>query len=338
MHVWLCLIPVLALIWVDAAGAKGIEAVRGKKYRLTKQHGPWMIMVASLAEPPPERRVEGMSPKEAADELVYELRRKRIPAYTYSQKEEIERIGTVDRLGRQRQRAYLARHDGICVIAGNYKSVDDTTAQRTLAFIKQYEPKSWEKSGIYKETPGRPGPLSGAFLTMNPLLTPEEVARREQDPLLLRLNSGKEYSLLSNKGQYTLAVASFQGKSVTGINTSKFQNTEKEFQVGSKLDEAAVDAWQLTKALREMHNEEAYVYHDRHRSVVTVGSFNSPTDPRIAQFSRRWGGKMVRHRDTGQELLTAEFVVIPGRKPNDPPLKRFILNPQPQLTEVPKLR
>ena len=75
-----------------------IQAKRGKRYRFTKQHGPWMIMVASFSEPPPERRTEGMSPQEAADELVYELRKvKRIPAYTYVQDNQFDRLETIDR-------------------------------------------------------------------------------------------------------------------------------------------------------------------------------------------------------------------------------------------------
>ena len=81
--VMIAVITVLSLSLPKTATAR-IEAIKGKKYRLTKQHGPWMIMVASLAEPPDYRRHEGISYLEAADRLVYELRRKGLPAYVYS--------------------------------------------------------------------------------------------------------------------------------------------------------------------------------------------------------------------------------------------------------------
>ena len=76
---------VAGLVLWSSTSALAIEAIRGKEYKLTKRHGPWMIMVASFKEPPDVRRTEGMTPKEAADELVYELRKKGIPAYTFSQ-------------------------------------------------------------------------------------------------------------------------------------------------------------------------------------------------------------------------------------------------------------
>ena len=58
--------------------AAPIEAVRGKRYRITTRHGPWMIFVASL---------HGNTARGAADSLVYELRKLGIPAYTFSQAE-----------------------------------------------------------------------------------------------------------------------------------------------------------------------------------------------------------------------------------------------------------
>ncbi|VAX37096.1 hypothetical protein MNBD_PLANCTO02-987, partial [hydrothermal vent metagenome] len=62
-----------------------ISAQKGKKYKLTPKHGPWMIMVASFSLPEKQfRDTKGLTPKEAAHELVHELRKKGIPAYTYS--------------------------------------------------------------------------------------------------------------------------------------------------------------------------------------------------------------------------------------------------------------
>lgn len=319
-----------------------IEAVKGKEYHLSKAHGPWMIMVASLAEPPAERRKEGISPQEAANQLVYDLRKKGIPAYTYSQKEVRNHVKSYDRLGRERERSYLAQNDRICVIAGNYNSVDDKVGQQTLAYIKKLQPKSWEQHGNYKKTPGRPGPLSGAFLTINPKLSPDEVMQRKHDPLLLKLNSGSDMSLLTNTGKYTLVVASFYGRSQTQAGFSQISEAMQNFKVTDSLDEAAMSAWRLAGILRERQemrsmNMKSYVFHDRYKSIVTLGEFDSPTDPRIPKLIEIFRAKTRRNPENGQTILTAEIITIPGDTPRSPPQQSFIFDPQPKLMEVPKL-
>ena len=118
--------------------ADKIEAVKGKKYELSKQNGPWMIMVVSMAEPPPEYRADGPGPLEAAADLVYELRKKNIPAYAFEQKEAFEPLSAFDRNGRTVRRGVKTRDNRICVIAGNYPSAEDSVAQKTLTFIKNY--------------------------------------------------------------------------------------------------------------------------------------------------------------------------------------------------------
>lgn len=318
-------LAILGLCLPDSVEASRIEAVKGKKYRLTKAHGPWMIMVASLKSIPGRRPTA----EEGADQLVYELRKIGIPAYTYSQEAEIDEINTIDRFGRPRQRSYQAQEERVCVIAGNYPSVDDSVAQKTLEYIKQLHPKSWEDQHIYKKTPGRPGPLSGAFLTINPMLSPEEVMRRKDDPLLLKLNAGTDLSLLENPGKYSLVVASFYGDSITQIGAS-----QRDLEIDEDLDQAAVDAWQLAKLLREK-NFEAYVLHERYRSIVTVGSFDSLDDPRIPRGIEIFRAKIKTDPRTGQEILIAENIAVPGA--NGRPIKTWIFDPKPQVIEVPQL-
>jgi len=330
----------------------GIEAVKGKKYKLTKRHGPWMIMVVGLADIPESRRSKGLSAQEAADELVFELRKRGIPAYTFQQESVIQRFNTLDRLGREERRSYAAQRAGISVIAGNYSDSNDDVAQKTLKYIKKFQPKVLTENGVYKKTPGQPGPLSGAFLTINPLLSPQEVAQRKQDPLIAKLNSGIEYSLLKNKGKYSLVVASFYGNSVTKTATSRFQNASQNLKMGKKvgesLDRAAENSWALAKALRNAKSYgfpagsardiDAYVLHEKYRSVVTVGSFDSPNDPRLADYAKLFGSKMKRHPETGVETMTAEYFVIPGRSPQLPPVASWVFDPKPTLLRNPKAR
>ncbi|MCH7987678.1 MAG: hypothetical protein IID46_00855 [Planctomycetes bacterium] len=320
--------------------------------------------MASFSEPPPERRTEGMSPLEAADELVYELRKfKGIPAYTYSQDDQVARLETIDRLGRKSNRSYTSNQGSVSVIAGNYQSIDKKTrkgrdAQTTLKIVQKFYPRFLQEvratskgilklsnGGLYRKTPGRPGPLSRAFLTMNPLLTPEEVRQAKSDPLLLALNSDSQLSLLNNRGKHSLVVASFYGNSVTKVGNAGFKQALKNFKVGNSLDKAGRDAWELAKMLRDAKKHgydqsyEAYVYHDRYSSVVTIGSFDNPNDPRIAMLQKKFGAKTKPYGPSGQNVLLGEYFTIPRvPKSGSLPKKKWLFDPQPKLMEVPQIR
>ncbi|MEE3366631.1 MAG: hypothetical protein VX304_13375, partial [Planctomycetota bacterium] len=110
MSLGLAILLVAVAVPPRIVSAAGIEAVRGKRYQITPRHGPWMIFVASL---------QGDTAQQAADTLVYELRRLGIPAYTFSQAERTGRLNTSDRVGRSTRRELTTRHSAISVIAGN---------------------------------------------------------------------------------------------------------------------------------------------------------------------------------------------------------------------------
>lgn len=364
MRITIRLRPLVVLAFVATTtacsllNAAPIEAVRGKHYGLTKRHGPWMIMVASFNKPPEVTEAEGMTPKQAAAELVYELRRKGIPAYAFEQEEVDGTVTTIDRRT-QEERPGKTRNwaGGICVLAGNYPSSNDPIAKKTLKFIKGYKPlflqevaaqaeagpgqiiKRSQSGGVFRTSPQRPGPLSGAFMTTNPLLSDEDLALRKRDPLILRLNSGCDYSLLMNPAKYTVVVATFQGKAEIVSNLA-----EKKFQpVSSALSDAADRAWELCTALRRAksygynQNFESWVYHDRFTSIVTVGSFESKDDPRIVETQNLFGAKVAAiHEDGSPPSLGAEAFAIPRvAKPNEA-VKTWIFDPFPQVIEVPR--
>jgi hypothetical protein len=338
------------------ANANPIEAVRGKHYKLSRRHGPWMIMVASFNKPPEERRIEGLSPQQAAEELVYELRRHGIPAYIFQQEEIDGTITTVNRRT-QEERSGKIRNwaGGICVLAGNYATAKDKVAQDTLHFIKKFQPqflrevaaqgeagpgemiKRAQSGGVFHTTPKRPGPLGGAFMTTNPLLTDEDLAVRKRDPLILRLNSGSEYSLLQNKGKYTVVVATYQGRYeiANGVN-------EKKMQVSSALTDAAERAWELCTALRRArsygydHDFQSWVFHDHFSSIVTVGSFDAKDDPRIVEIQNTFGAKLQSVKADGTPNLGAEVFAIPKKAVNNEPVKTWIFDPFPQVIDVPR--
>ena len=347
-----CLLILSALFCAvpqTAAENLSIEAVRGKHYRLRKVHGPWMILAASLRDVPEERRLsegKGMSAQEAADELVFELRQLGIPAYTYSTDDVLGQVRTTDRrTGEARDRSFVAQQGRIVVMAGNYKSAADKTAQQTLKAVKKLKPQflgERKNGGIFRPTPGRPGPLSGAFLTVNPLLSHEEVQRTRRDPLIMKLNSDMKYGLLGNPGRYSLAIASFHGKTMTQVSTKKFDALASRFdsKLDDSLDSAARSAWQLCEAMRMARqlgydrDFQTWVYHDRHHSIVTVGSFDSPHDPRIQQYVRLFGGKQVTDPNTGRTVLSGEVFTVPRVPQNGQgPEYSWVFDPQPQLME-----
>jgi hypothetical protein len=334
-----------------------IEAVRGKQYGLTKRHGPWMIMVASFNKPPEYERTEGMSPEEAANQLVYELRLKGIPAYTFQQTAIDGTLTTIDRRTNA-ERAAKTRNwaGGICVLAGNYPTSNDKIAQRTLKFIKSFQPeflrdvtaqgeagpgeliKRTKSGGVYHVTPNHRFPFSGAFMSVNPELTDEDLALRKHDPFILRLNSGSDYSLLTNPGRYTIVVATFQGKAELTSDA-----TEKKVQpISSSLSEAADRAWQLCMALRRAksygydRDYDAWVFHDRYTSIVTVGSFKSKDDPRIAETQNLFGAKISSIKSDGSPNLGAEAFAIPRKAVANEIVNTWIFDPFPQIIEVPR--
>lgn len=347
-----------------AGPGRKIDADPNKRYRLTKRHGPWMIMVASMRDVPEERRSKhGLSAQQAADRLVLELRREGIPAYTFSQKQALDQVSTIARRsGEKSTRSYVAQQDRVVVVAGNYPSPTDETAQATLAYLKRTKDlrdgrKAFqarlsllndpESGAVYRHTPGRPGPLSRAFLMPNPLLSPDEIIGGRRDPLLIKLNSDMEHSLTACPGKYSLVVATFRGKSSMHVNRSILESSANKLdaKLGTTLDDAALNAWRMTQALRRARSVgydrdfPAYVYHDRYQSIVTIGSFDSPTDPRIAMLTKQFKAKTRLHPKTGREVLTAEIFAVPRRPPrNQLPDYTWIFDPNPELIEVPRLK
>lgn len=349
------------LAFAAPLAAGQIEAVKGKSYRLTKQHGPWMVMVASFRDVDDrDRKTQGLTANEAADELVYELRKKGIPAYTFSQSGQKGEIKTIDRSGREDLRVYAAQREMVCVLAGNYGSEDDPIGERTLKQIKKFTPeflKDEKNGGIYRAMPGGKGPLGGAFLTINPLLDPSEIASRKPDYDVVKLNHGIENALVENPGKYTVQVATFSGRSVTPIANSSFANREDEFDrrlestfdqatgmFRANLNDAGEDAAQLARELRHLRTAnvpngmEAWVYHDRFESIVTVGSFDSPDDPRIAEIIKNFGAKSVRDPTTGQQVVVAEVLMPTQTRRRGNASQMWVFDPQPRLIEVPRLK
>ena len=264
-----------------------VEVDTKKDYTLTEKNGPWMIMATSFS---------GESSEVEARKLVLELRRDyQLPAYAHHQEydysEPVVGLG-VDKFGNPRKMKHLngAVAEEWAVVVGNFKSCEDPDATLALERIRSAPIKSMSselpKAGkpvsvsmmreyyrkLTRTEEKKPrGPLGKAFITRNPLLPKEEVAKGALDPFVKELNQGVEHSLLQNKGKYTVQVATFRG--ATAFNEKEFNESLSKNRSTPKIDEAAMKASKLVAALRKQ-GAEAYVFHDRFESLVTVGSCN----------------------------------------------------------------
>ncbi len=286
---WLAVSTVMAAPpWETLLPFKRVEADPNKSYVLTQEHGPWLILAASFS---------GDIAEQQAKELVLELRSKfGMAAYihrqTYDFTQPVEGIG-FDEEGNRKLMRYrtAARYDSYAVLVGDFPSVEDPNLAKTLDKIKhafpqcldlQKRPKSAQRfAGLrnwYRQINEDPekrqkGPMGHAFATRNPLLPAEYFVAGGLDKFIVDMNKDLEYSLLKCKGKYTVRVATFRGQ---GTMNLKQMNT---MEVSDELDKAAEKAHKLTVALRKQ-GVEAYEFHDRHESVVTIGSFDSIGTPR----------------------------------------------------------
>jgi hypothetical protein len=278
--------------WAKLLTFDRVEADPDKSYPLSEDNGPWMIVACSFS---------GEGAEEQARELVYELRKRyKLPAYSCKAAFQFgfTQGRGLDQYGAPLQMRYrIDDIDEIAVLVGNYAAVDDQEAQETLRKLKFTFPKCLEvderqqtnqslagwrmaqkrlQEAIGSEKKQK-GPMGHAFVTTNPLLPAEFFADPGIDPLVLEMNKDVEHSLLDCPGKYTVQVATFKGNVL--IQPEEIEAVESGGEVKSQLAEAAEKAHLLTEALR-VKGWEAYEFHDRYASIVTVGSFDSVGTPR----------------------------------------------------------
>lgn len=278
--------------WAKLVPFKKIDADPSKTYEIEENHGPWMIMAASFVGPTAEQQ---------SQELVLELRQRfRLEAFifrhTYDFSKPTEGLG-YDRYGGTRRMRYLtnSKFDEIAVLVGHFASVEDPQLEKTLSLLKHAKPESLDatKKGsssqrlvglrsLYTMISSNPdektkGPMGSAFVTRNPLLPKEFFVAKGIDPLVVDMNKDLTHSLLRCPGKYTVRVASFRG--VDTMKPAEFERLTTQPRKLAKIDEAAVKASRLCAALREK-GIEAYEFHDRTESIVTIGSFKEVGQPR----------------------------------------------------------
>lgn len=332
---------------------KKLEANPNQMYPLTEDCGPWSIMAVTFSGP---------NAKEQAQELVYEIRRRyKLPAYTHAMHFD-HASGTFGGKGKggaaKKGRYRLNEMDEIAVLVGDFPEINER-AQKVLEKIKYAHPDCLDvekrlaegktdsrslgrlraiQQAVMPETAMKKhkGPMSHAFITTNPLLPDEYFVPKGVDNLVKEMNAPVEYSLLKCPGKYTVKVATFRGQTV--IDPREIKNIENGKVPTHQLEDAAETAHKLTTALREQ-GYEAYEFHDRHASIVTVGAYDSigstgqngkfEINPQAQAIIAKLGPKPPKANASANIKGPQPEVIRAGRS-------HIPLDMQPMLVEVPK--
>ncbi|MCA9148795.1 MAG: hypothetical protein KDA92_05830 [Planctomycetales bacterium] len=352
----LCLGLCLAMTSTHVVNAKSpwqwVSFRRGTKsasFELTEKSGPWLIYTASFA---------GEGAELEAHALATELRdRYHLSAYVHSHEfdftDEVEGIGfNMDRTPKRMRYDKAGSFEEFAVLVGDFSSVDDTDLQKTLSRIKYAQPECLSKSGEkttrrfaglrefqrrinQDDKKKRKGPLRTAFATPNPMLPREFFAPKGVDSEVVKWNEGVKYSLLDCPGKFSVRVATFGGNVV--IDQQQVADIEKGgASMKSQLEVAAMKANRLTLALRKQ-GIEAYEFHDRHESFVTIGHFDWALEP-DADGKPRLNPEvmelMQRYAPTKTSLVGNNGQPLSGIKPKL--YDGIALDVQPFPVEVPR--
>ncbi len=221
--------------------------------------------------------------------------------------------------------------DQVAVLVGGYKTEDD--AVKALGAIKKWpmpkDTRLMDGGSIATRKPDGKieieksflNPYAQAMVVQNPAIAKQISTQPVPlDPLIIKLNEDRPYSLLKTTKRWTIAVKSF---SAPVHYQSKDDDGSVMKRIGMSkgadiLRASAEQAEALAKALREMKDKagnslmlEAYVLHTRTASLVTVGQYDSPNDPELIEKQR-----ILTHLtfNTSKDEKGSQLMGPPGQK------------------------
>ena len=285
-----------------------VEADPKKEYLLTETEGPYLILATTLLGP---------TARQDAHNLVLEFRSKfRWNAYVFEM--DFARNANQD-FGQARGIAYRKNPDPqFAVVIGNFPSLEDHQLLKTVEEVRRCEPESLKgKTSIGAFS------LRMAYGLANPLLPPAK-QRGTVDAFVESLNKDTPFSLLQNPRRYTVLIAKFEGRGVMKPNEIRaIESGRNSFDP----DESALAimgraAAELCRILRS-HGWEAYEFHDRYSSIVTIGGFDQPNrqlpngtmvpDPQIQQIIQQYKGRMINGYQCSPEPILIEVPRVARR-------------------------
>jgi hypothetical protein len=151
-------------------------------------------------------------------------------------------------------------------------------------------------------------PYRQAFVVRNPLLKRDrEVVVKQNnpaptfDPSWKELNEKEKYSIFTCPKNWTLVVAQFkppeQIESTIRNSVVQMSMNPLPANLGAGLERAAETARQFAEILRDGgRGYDAYVFHTRQFSVVSVGAFDGPDDPQLEQAATILRNFALQHR------------------------------------------
>ncbi|EMI43522.1 hypothetical protein [Rhodopirellula sp. SWK7] len=283
-----------SLLRMFSRGNNTVEADASKAYHLSEEDGPWMVLAHTFV---------GEGSKERAERLVLEIRRDlQLPAFVYEEDFDfsgninpgspIRNSGGMSSTTRRMRYKNEIRYKAHAVLVGEYDSSQHPQIETDLQRIKTASCAVFgDEKEMAAETDYRNpvtavkalhhqltkrfgdkelGAMGNAFLTRNPMLPDDYFQAPQVDSFVRRLNDDKPHSLLDCKGKYTVVVRTF-----SGFNTIVDGKKEQSFiPNGDRLERCGADANRMVALLRA-DGIEAYQFHDRTKSVVTIGSFES---------------------------------------------------------------
>lgn len=138
-------------------------------------------------------------------------------------------------------------------------------------------------------------PYRQAFVVRNPVVTRKKTptvtvqnkAAVPMDPTWAELNAKEKHSIFSCPKKWTIVVAKFSPPTeVSPMNTSVVQvgSRTSNASLGKGIENAAETARKMAEILRDGgKGYDAYVFHTRQYSLVTVGAFDHRYDPNMEQ-------------------------------------------------------
>ena len=278
------------------------EDLTAEQLMLKPEHGPWMILAIVL---------EGDNAAARATMLANEIRHEfQTPAFVWKRSSDSTGVlgavtqefnnldGTKTIYKAQKRYRNATRKNTYAVLVGDFAELNDPRADDMLQRIRRASPQTlinanaenavqksramlWARTDQANNDPASvnnrrltqykdKGTMGAAMITKNPLLPFDFLHSKTMDDFVVKMNKQVEHSILENKGRFTTRVASFTGYSATTLIKQK--NQDQTASATDVLDHAALQADRLTKALRKK-GVEAYQYHDKFGSYVTIGSF-----------------------------------------------------------------
>jgi hypothetical protein len=196
------------------------------------------------------------------------------------------------------------------VLVGGWKDME--TARKALDAIRTWnDPKDkrlMDRGFVGGETKGGQqttlnggylNPFKLAFVAPNPVAPKTLTNEAGTDPLVLQMNKEEPLSVLKIQKPWTLVVKSYyaplvdvKDKDAGGtFSIRKLFNSRPDYL--NKTAEISVNLAKLLRSLQPTAAEprmapfESYVLHTLNGSLVCVGQFDSPEDPKIAEMRER---------------------------------------------------